>query len=822
MDIRLKNMSGNNIILAVFMMAMLLSLSRFVVNGEPRRVAMDSSAEADAQMALQDDAWADARMALQDDVWADARMALQDDVWADAQTALYDSMTAGTGASVPLYDGVEVQQPVTVTAQMNWRGGHYALKFAETASTCTGTVRFKMTQDGFGEEAAVPVSEIPAGAFYPLPLTMPALGEGGASLSVTTEGVREGELALACGIDYYGFGEACWNGQKTGCALAQEYCWHITDGEYRVRLFCYLLAVAGCIALFILVGGIKGGREETAGRCLAVFGVLTGAFAAMFYIYDSSILLEPTYAEAVTNFMKYAREERFLPNLLISDAGYLPLLPRLITLFFIKVVRIPAAGALYAMQGTACLCCCMVWAFFTLHPFQSWLCLSERILFCFVVMAVCFHTETLFFTNFVYWGVLLILLVMISDMKRWNIVAYAVLVCVCSLVCLSKGGYVVMLPFMAVCLTVFWRSMGGREKVYAFGVMGASLLQALYSFGAGGDGAGWIRSAKDMGQPAYWLRLAARVCADVASSFLAFLGPSAKGMGAALPILTIFVCGAALAGFICKIFRPWIRREKLQPKWRALYALLLFQFAVSAFYRITVKSVPVEWRDVWKAAGAAPGGKYEIFCSTAAFLIWMTLFSIAGEACEMLGTAALALLCILFCPRLQLSGLGGEEISDGRTYAGDIDAGWQQSRELISNSSFFVPVREAFWSYSRNATVYQVGEERFFEESSGVNLGCMEPGYRSFYTLGEDMPAQNLIEVWVRRPNRIQTSPYRAVLSDGQGNILREAVQFTSDRSAKTGFYFPEPVSGVRTIRFVDEQGREVYIDDYICWVSAW
>lgn len=53
---------------------------------------------------------------------------------------------------------------------------------------------------------------------------------------------------------------------------------------------------------------------------------------AVIYLVDSSVYLEPTYAEAVTNFLRFAREEKLTANLLIADAGYLPLLPRLITL----------------------------------------------------------------------------------------------------------------------------------------------------------------------------------------------------------------------------------------------------------------------------------------------------------------------------------------------------------------------------------------------------------------------------------------------------------------------------------------------------------
>lgn len=765
--------AGKYLFPAVFMVILCMSLSRYIVNGEPRFVAMEPPAE----------------------------------------------------ESIALYDGVMIVQPLTITQDMNWRGGHYALMFTQVAEGCTGELLLNLTQGNHIENVSVKLSELSENAFIPMPLTMTALTAGQASLSISTKDVERGDLSLGCGRDYYGFGEALVNTQTSGYTLAQEYHWHITDWEYKLRLCCYLLVVAGCAGLLFLIRSIEGAGQETAGKCLAVFAVLTGVFFAMFFVYDSSILIEPTYAEAVSNFLKYAREESFITNLLMTDAGYLPLLQRLITLFFVKVLRIPAHTALYAMQLTACLCCCMIWSFFVLSPFQRLLRLSQRILFCFLVMTVCFYNETLFFTNFVYWGVLLILLFMISDMERWNPAVYVMVTFVCCLLCLSKGVYVVVLPFMALSLLLFHRSMGRREKVYAFCLMAAALLQMLYSFGGNGDGAGWMRSAKDMRQPVYWLKLAVRVCLDVTAYFFTCLDAHVGKLEKILPFVTILVCAAALAGFVHKVVLPILRKEKIADKWRMLYGLVIFQFAICTFYRITVKSVPTEWKDVLRTFREQPGDKYEIFSAVTAFLIWMVLFSIAGDYCAQLcGMAVLALLCVLCCPKLQLTGIGRADVSDSRTYEGDIDAGWQQAKEVIQSDTFFVPAREEFWSYSRNVTVYQVGEERFYEESYGINLGAMETkeGHRSEYTLGEDMYAENVIEIWVRTPERIWTSPCRLSLFDAQNNILQEAVQFTSDRNCRMGFCFTEPVNGMRSMRFTDEEGKEVYIDDYVCWVTSW
>lgn len=760
-----------HIVLAVFMLMLLISLSRFIANGEPRTVACDDPAS----------------------------------------------------GSLAIYDGIEITQPVTITEEMSWKDGYYAVKFGTASASCTGRLRFKIEQGTVTEEVETAVSQIAQDEYYSVPFAMDALQPGQALLSITTEGVAQDELAAVCSTDYYGFGEAAVDGQSIGFTLAQKYHYHILDREYDVRRICYLIVIAGLAGLFLLVTIGQGAREETRGRCLAVFGVLTGVFLAMFYIYDSSILIEPTYAEAVSNFLKYAREENFVSNLLITDAGYLPLFPRLITLLIVKILRISPVYALYVMQAIACLGCCMMWAFFTLYPFRGRLRLPVRVMFSMLVMSTCFYDETLFFTNFVYWGILLILLFLISDMEQWNTVVYCIVTLACALICLSKGAYVIMLPFMAVYLVLFWKASGRRHKVYAFSVMAASLLQMVYSFSGKGDAGMWIDSSEGAGGLSHWLRLLCKTCVDVTVYFLPVSRRYIGKINGILPVLTILVCGLILIGFFRKIFLPLIRKEAVQPGWCALYALIIFQFATAAFYRITVKKVPQEWSGVWKASRGTMGDKYEIFSTVAAFVLWIVLLSMVKEGYRMAGAAVLAALCICTCTNLQLSGLGSSQISDARTYEGDIGAGWQQGRTLIENDAFFVPVRPEQWSYCRNVTVYQVGEERFFEESHGYNLGDMEEeGYRSAYTLNEDMDAEDVIEVWIHRPNRIDGALCKAALLDDDGNVLEEAVQFTSNRNFRMGFCFPEPVNGMRTIRFTDENGQEIYIDDYICWISAW
>lgn len=772
------------LVLAAGLLLILLVLSRYVVNGEPVDVRSD---EAETQVEL------------------------------------------------PLCDDMEIVQPLTITEEMNWRQGYYALLFARCDAGSAGQLIYTVEQGGTTQTGKLALHDIEAGEWTRLAEMEPGrLACGEAVLSLRTQGVAEGALAIAAGEDYYGFGIADYNGVKQNLTLAQAYHYHITGMEYRVRLFCYAFVVLCAVMLVLLTAS---GRIGEKGKCLAAFGIMTALFMAVIYLLDSSIYLEPTYAEAVTNFLQNARERKLTDNLLITDAGYLPLLPRLITLFFVKVLRIPFAYALYLMQITACLLCSMIWSFFVLRPFHGLMKLSGRILWCLLVMLTCFCEETLFFTNHAYWGIYFLLLMMLADLKELPRWLYAMLTVFGAVLCLSKGTYAVVLPLAVLALVFFHRSMDRREKVFLCTVGAAALLQLLYSFSGQGDGGSWISAASDSGI-SYWFRLFGRVLVEFTAYFLLPFGVYVKRMPAVVCLLTPVTVGFLAYSFIGKVLLPLLRREAVDGERKRFWIIVMYQVVVTAFFLVTVKRVPGSWKDMGKVAFGQMGHKYEIFSDVGFFLLLLTGGVLArrwGEAVltdsgrgrrilEVCGRYGVLVLTGVFCltnPVMQLSGWAGAKTSDGRVYAGNINAGWRESKDAMKNSAFFVPTRGDNWGCSRGATLCQVGTDTFFEETAGRNLDEWIPGYHSSYEIQEETQAQRLIGVMIRRPQRIDKDcRVRLLAADGQ--VIAETEQTGSGRYKLCRFSFDIPVDGAKRIEFVDADGEPIWFKDYIAWVSAW
>ena len=543
------------------MLVVLLALSRYIVNGEPVDVRSDAADLADGIM---------------------------------------------------LSDGTEIMQPLTIPEGSSWRQGYYALFVSESSPDSAGKLVYTLQQDGRQDTQSLSLGEMTGGTWVRLQkLPLKKLESGTATLLLRTEGVAEGELEIAAGPDFYGFGNFSLNGNAQQTTLAQACHYHVTGTEYTIRLVCYgiVLLCATVLVFLAFAGAEKGKSAEKSPACFFAFSVLTVFFMAVIYLVNSSVYLEPTYAEAVTNFLRFAREEKLTANLLIADAGYLPLLPRLIMLFYVKLLRVPASAALYFMQGTACLLCSMVWAFFVLPPFKGLMRFPNRILWCMLVMMTCFCEETLFFTNHAYWGIYLLLLLLVTDLEAFLGWVYAGLLGAASLICLSKGTYAVMLPLMLFYLLLFWKSIGRRARLFAFVTGAASLLQLLYSFGGQGDGGGWIDAAS-MGQAAYWLRLAGRLAVELGAALLTPLReilwrlPFSGILAGATGVVGLVVLAA---GFVVQVLCPLFHGKKVDRQRLTFCTLAMFLVIVSAFFLVTVKRVPDSWEAVGKIGAAQMG-----------------------------------------------------------------------------------------------------------------------------------------------------------------------------------------------------------------------
>lgn len=183
------------------------------------------------------------------------------------------------------------------------------------------------------------------------------------------------------------------------------------------------------------------------------------------------------FAESGTNFFINAYEGTIFQNLLILDAGYLPLLQRIVAVFAVKMF--PIALYPFVTQFVAICFIAIMASIINIREFRK-ICPSDFIRFA-LGLSIAFISDYELNTliNFSYYGVVLLFLGIFLDKQKMSTTIYSILVAASSLVILSKGHFVIFIPIF---LFLAFRSMKMKMKrtaLFYYILLAASFIQLV-------------------------------------------------------------------------------------------------------------------------------------------------------------------------------------------------------------------------------------------------------------------------------------------------------------------------------------------------------
>lgn len=205
--------------------------------------------------------------------------------------------------------------------------------------------------------------------------------------------------------------------------------------------------------------------------CMSVIGTVT---MIMCFFPSASVAAE-NYAEAATNYFMAAYEKGWIESLKQLDAGYLPLLPRIISLILVKILHVGTSFAIIT-QWIAIILLALFTSLFNLKTFRQ-LIPSDFIRFIvgFVIGTGLFHDYELFmFINFSYLALVPCLLVMffnLENMKKWKIVLLAI---VGFLLVSSKAYFITFFPFYGLLFLYYFFKKKYKSAIF-YGVATISM-----------------------------------------------------------------------------------------------------------------------------------------------------------------------------------------------------------------------------------------------------------------------------------------------------------------------------------------------------------
>lgn len=723
-----------------------------------------------------------------------------------------------------LKQGDKISQQIIIDKKSKWKKDSYAIRFSPDSDRPeNGTYKLEISQEGevkqqYFEKQQNTYTEDNWYAFHGFDYSKLEKGNAIISLEVTA-----GSADVCIVENRYNIPDCFLNGTDMNKTLVQKYAVSYVNAEYILRLILYM----ALIVLLFGMGYILVTCTESKLICNVIQSGLICSFLIFIYIYNSSFYLEPTWAEAVTNFMSNASTQSILKNFTLPEAGYLPAFQRLMSVLFIKILHVQPYYALFLMQFSAYFISGYMLSFFVKKNFQNYICLKGRFIISLMLMIQMIDFETLTFINFYVYGIFVILLFFISDTNAWTKTEYIWITVISCLCCMAKGQYVVILPFMIVSFLLFYKNMNKREKTYMFFIALSSAVQCIYSFWSpSAGGTKWIDHTESASQNNYFVKLFCELIRDIPNIFLFIFEQNIHFLNG-ISILFMIAFWVAVIIFAVKIFMPEYKKQQMDQDIKNLGMMLIFICGQRLFFRLSVYGVSeydICSDEFWSFFSVSPGYRYEVFGIFTVCVCFLIFMKGLMKKSRYIGKTAIAafVFCVMMSNlRLQIKGIGTDAYSDNREYISGMNSEACLIRDMEKKESVAVPIRPEPWLYLKNADMYYIGADILNLNVDMISDVSVEKGKVRLYDFGNMDHKSGIWQIFIKKLNLVDNCKYIVRLTDQDGNLIAESRQDNTEYQKIVSFSFEDEVHGVDGIQILNERGEEVWIENGIYLVSS-
>lgn len=662
-------------------------------------------------------------------------------------------------------------------------------------------IEVKIVSDSGLYECKIPIRDIVSGRYYDLNV----YGKGICNtftVEITHKGAS-GVYVLLSADEKSGLANAKVNGAEKKAPLLMRY--NFTDLKENTIVSIVLYIV---IALLIIVIVLVSESKKIQNWQFALFSALIIVLIICIRQPTASYLGEPR-SEAAYDFWKKAEERGFFGSLfsLECDLYYLSFLQRIGAWIATKIS--PSAKYVFiVMQMIQTIFiafeCALVWSRKLIVDIDN----GMRFVLAISLGTVFAPLYTYYYHFFGYWGIIFILLIAILDMdslkKRW----YVCIMCITSVVCLSKMAYVVLIPFAIIMSILYIPEMKEKKRYYVWlmNIFVSSLFQVVYSLKH--------TTALDMPKGALGtitvppiLKLINGLFYYVVQAINTFcfgtIHANAKLYNVVI-LIGLLSFGAVVIYFaICK--------KNIYMK--IVLALGVMMFSVLGFLMITSGGGfnMVDCID-WNTNILLLHVHYFFIKYILIFAILLSVENIQIKKLKQI------VICCVMC----FSVLVSYPVNNPNDYTSTskvrcYPTEWRRIYGVVNNESYYVPIN----------TEWQFAGISLMKNSYGALFGYDEEG--AWKVLGTGIPFDdkikyneamipelqtgNLLLISVRKANTYLNHPYVLRAYDTNGQLLIEKSQINSDDREWVDFVFDGGLMGVNRIEIIDEKtGKPGYV----------
>ena len=720
-----------------------------------------------------------------------------------------------------------LSQNIIIDKKAIWRNDAYSISFAPVSNNINGVIQFELWQYGVQLQSyKIKPSEIcnqQKNGFYALTqFDYSKLDRGVATVIIKGVDLDKG-IDLYIVDNTYNIPDCSYDEIDAGKTLVQKYSYYFSNVEFNGRLILYAVFVMGIFVSFYIIFT----KDENRKVCNLIQIILLISYVAVSYIYSSIFFFEPVWAEAVTNFMHNALNKSVLENLVISDAGYLPLFQRLISIIIIKVFHIKAYYALYIMQILSYVISGYVLSFLVKIQFKSYMPLRYRYIMYLIFIMQMTTNYTGAFINFINYGIIVILMYFLVDSDAWSKWEF---ICICGfscLSCMSKGQYVIIFPFMMLCFIAFHGSFNKRDKIFTGICFTGAMVQFIYYFFSpyGGD---WISNS---GQDDYIIKIIFECIRDVPMSFFSILGQNVIAINGASLLIVIVFWGITIWFFSRKILLKWIKRESVDIDTRNICMMFVFLGAQCLFFKLTragvISGYDIATDEFWDFYAREVSWRYELFGYVPVLLIGLITVRMSrqysGKNMEKLALIIFWGSIVIANPRLQIKGIGTDYYSQNRDYVSSMNTEYCLLKDIEKVDCRVVPIQPNKWTYRKNAEIYLIGDNVLGLDNV-IYLPNEEDVTRGKACLS-DLKLLNreagIWQIFIEKNNLVNCSKYKLLLKDQNENIINQIEQDNTEYQKLVSFTFQDAMYDVDEIEILDSQNNSVYIENVVYVVTG-
>lgn len=688
-----------------------------------------------------------------------------------------------------------LQQPIQISDNLE----NLYLMFANYENRDNkGKIRFTLTQKEYYSNVIIDASEITKdNDFLKINIDLEKFSTGQATILIQGIDTEVGSsVAIYCSNDDIGFNNVTLNGAIQDKSLVQRLEYNLNGNITRIKIILFIsLIFLMVFSIFILYkNNIRHKKYFLLISSLLII-IITYSINYFFMIIDAQ-----PYAEEIINFYNSAENLDFFKNLFLADAGYLPLLQHIIAWILIRILHL-GSYSIFTMNMIALFIGAFICSLINSEHLEKYVSYKTRFLLSIYLPIVLLNNfEILTFINFVYYGIILIIFAGLIDLKKLSSKKFVLLSIGISLLCLSKGFYVVMIPITLLCLFFCNRKLSLRKFILICIILITSCVELIYSLKYQNL---WLNKGLDQSILETILLFIKNVLLVFSKILIGVI---------ALPIekmkyFEVYFIGISflLITFLIPLYFVVIKKN-YEKKYIALIFLNLTSLAISSFmvltlpYQISFASLSRNRHEIFiivtifftLIVAVSIGKEYYTSHDVSRFKYWI------GFSC-----GVSVIMCYIILSKM-ITPLPEWNESPSNYYSS-----WNEYNKYTKKDAYAIPIIPNGWLYQKNSIIYFIGYGNsqlvgtqniaIIEQDNNMNIINIDN-----YT---DLVGKKIIGVYV---NRIDlNNEYKIVIKGSNGSIIAEALQVSQVNKVFTGFLFDEPISNISSIEFYDSNNNQ-------------